>query len=212
MPAQRITDAARQLANVDPVMKRLIAEHGLPDLGGRRTGQSRFEQLAEAICYQQLAGKAAEAIWTRVRALVVGPFTPEAVLAIGYDALRGAGFSNAKALSLLDLATKVAAGDVRLDRIGRLSDDAVVAELVPVRGIGPWTAEMFLIFTLKRLDVWPVGDYGVRAGYAVAYDLVVMPSSKELVPLGDRFRPYRTLVAWYCWQALIATRNVVMPR
>ena len=96
---------------------------------------------------------------------------------------------------------------MRLDRIGRLSDEAVVAELTPVRGIGPWTAEMFLIFTLKRLDVWPVGDYGVRAGYAVAYDLAAMPSSKELVPLGDRFRPYRTMVAWYCWQAFIASRQ-----
>ncbi|MEY2461367.1 MAG: DNA-3-methyladenine glycosylase, partial [Acidimicrobiaceae bacterium] len=188
MPTQALTDGARELAKRDPVMKRLIAEHGLPDLGGRRVGRTRFEQLAEAICFQQLAGKAAEAIWSRVRALVLGPFTPEAVLAVGYDALRGAGFSNAKALSLLDLAAKVAAGEVRLDRIGRLSDEAVVAELVPVRGIGPWTAEMFLIFTLKRLDVWPVGDYGVRAGYAVAYDLNAMPSAQELVPLGDRFR------------------------
>jgi 3-methyladenine DNA glycosylase/8-oxoguanine DNA glycosylase len=207
MPSQALTEGARQLAKRDPVMKRLIAEHGLPVLGGRRTGRSRFEQLGEAICYQQLAGKAAEAIWHRVRTLVDGPFTPEAVLAAGYDALRGAGFSNAKALSLLDLAAKVASGDVRLDRIGRLSDDAVVAELIPVRGIGPWTAEMFLIFTLKRLDVWPVGDYGVRAGYAVAYDLASMPSAADLIPLGDRFRPYRTMVAWYCWQALIATRQ-----
>jgi 3-methyladenine DNA glycosylase/8-oxoguanine DNA glycosylase len=207
MPTERLTDGARHLAKRDPVMKRLIAEHGLPDLGGRRTGRTRFEQLAEAICYQQLAGKAAEAIWNRVRVLVDGPFTPEGVLAIGHDALRGAGFTNAKALSLLDLASKVASGDVRLDRIGRLSDEAVVAELTPVRGIGPWTAEMFLIFTLKRLDVWPVGDYGVRAGYAVAYDLTNMPSPQELVPLGDRFRPYRTMVAWYCWQALIASRD-----
>jgi 3-methyladenine DNA glycosylase/8-oxoguanine DNA glycosylase len=206
MPAERLTEGARHLAKRDPVMKRLIAEHGLPVLGGRRTGQTRFEQLGEAICYQQLAGKAAEAIWLRVRLLVDGSFTPESVLDVGYDALRGAGFSNAKALSLLDLAHKVAAGEVRLDRIGRLSDEAVVAELTPVRGIGPWTAEMFLIFTLKRLDVWPVGDYGVRAGYAVAYD-VPMPSSQELAALGDRFRPYRTMVAWYCWQALIASRT-----
>jgi 3-methyladenine DNA glycosylase/8-oxoguanine DNA glycosylase len=207
MPSQALTDAARQLAKRDSVMKRLSAEHGVPDLGGRRTGRTRFEQLAEAICYQQLAGKAAEAIWMRVRTLVDGAFTPEAVLVVGYDALRGAGFSNAKALSLLDLSGKVATGEVRLDRIGRLSDEAVVAELVPVRGIGPWTAEMFLIFTLKRLDVWPVGDYGVRAGYAVAYDLAAMPSPQELIQLGDRFRPYRTLVAWYCWQALIASRE-----
>jgi 3-methyladenine DNA glycosylase/8-oxoguanine DNA glycosylase len=202
MPAQHLVDGTRHLARRDPVMKRLIKEHGLPDLGGRRTDRTRFERLAEAICYQQLAGKAAEAIWRRVRTLVDGPFAPEALLAVGYDALRGAGLSNAKALSLLDLADKVTSGSVRLDRIGRLSDEAIVAELTPVRGIGPWTAEMFLIFTLQRLDVWPVGDYGVRAGYARAYDLAAMPSSKELIPLGDPFHPYRSLAAWYLWRAL----------
>jgi 3-methyladenine DNA glycosylase/8-oxoguanine DNA glycosylase len=205
MPSPSLTDAARELRKRDPVMRRLYEEHGLPKLDTLR-GRSRFEQLAESICYQQLAGKAAEAIWNRVRATVDGPFTPEAVLRVGYDPLRGAGFSNAKALSVLDLAAKCAAGDVRLERIGRLDDEAVIAELVPVRGIGRWTAEMFLIFTLKRLDVWPVDDLGVRAGYAVAYDLTNLPSSKELAPLGDRFRPYRTLVAWYCWQALITSR------
>jgi 3-methyladenine DNA glycosylase/8-oxoguanine DNA glycosylase len=129
------------------------------------------------------------------------------VLAVDYDKLRGAGFSNAKALSVLDLAARCATGEVRLERIGRLDDEAVIAELVPVRGIGRWTAEMFLIFTLQRLDVWPVDDLGVRAGYQVAYDLTNMPSSKELAPLGDKFRPYRTLAAWYCWQAIIATRT-----
>ncbi len=201
MPAQALVDGTRHLARRDPVMKRLIAEHGPPMLRGRRAGRTRFEQLSEAICYQQLAGKAAEAIWNRVRTLVDGPLVPDAVLAVGYDALRSAGLSNAKALSLLDLADKVATGTVRLERIGRLSDEAVVAELVTVRGIGPWTAEMFLIFTLQRLDVWPVGDYGVRAGYALAYE-VALPSSKELLPLGDPFRPYRSLAAWYLWRAI----------
>ena len=207
MPSARLTDATRALAALDPVMDRLVAEHGVPTFGRTLSGTTRFEQLAESICYQQLAGKAAEAIWRRVRAEVNGPFTPEAVLAVGYDKLRGAGFSNAKALSVLDLAAKVADGSVRLDRIGRLSDEAVINELVPVRGIGRWTAEMFLIFTLKRLDVWPVDDLGVRAGYGVAYGRDPMPTAKELGPLGDPFRPYRTLAAWYCWQAIIASRQ-----
>lgn len=195
-------DAVAAFAALDPVMARLVEQHGPPALGGRRSGQSRFEQLAEAICYQQLAGKAAASIWARVRALVPGAFTPEAVLAAGYDALRGAGFSNAKALSLLDLATKVDDGTVRLDRIGRLDDDAVVEHLVVVRGIGRWTAEMFCIFTLRRLDVWPVGDYGVRAGWAKAYGLAELPTPKALEAEGERFRPYRTLAAWYCWRAV----------
>ncbi len=187
-------------------MAHLRATHGVPTFSALK-GTSRFEQLAESICYQQLAGKAAEAIWARVKAAVGESFTPEAVLAAGYETLRGAGFSNAKALSVLDLAAKVATGEVRLERIGRLDDEAVIDALVPVRGIGRWTAEMFLIFTLQRLDVWPVDDLGVRAGYQVAYGLTAMPSAKELVPLGDRFRPYRSLATWYCWQAIIATRT-----
>src|SRR5690349_1591319 len=167
MPPARITgrEAVAAVSAVDPVMAELVIEHGMPKLGGRRTGDTRFEQLAEAICYQQLAGKAAEAIWSRTRAIVDGPFTPEAVLDAGYDALRAAGTSESRAVSTLDLAEKVVSGQVRVDRIGRLSDEDVVEELVRVEGIGPWTAEMFLIFTLRRLDVWPVGDYGVRVGY-----------------------------------------------
>ncbi|MEY2463824.1 MAG: DNA-3-methyladenine glycosylase [Acidimicrobiaceae bacterium] len=192
-----------ELAALDPVMEALIAEHGPPrELFSRRRGRSRFELLAESICYQQLAGKAAEAIWGRVRRLVDGPFTPEAVLALGAGPVRAAGFSNAKVASVLDLSAKVASGAVRLDRIGRLDDEAVIEQLITVRGIGRWTAEMFLMFTLHRLDVWPVGDLGVRAGYGRAYGLATMPTAKELLPLGDRFRPWRSLAAWYCWRVV----------
>ena len=197
-----LRDATAALARLDPVMAKLVAEHGPPRLGARRAGGSRYEQLAEAICYQQLAGKAAEAIWRRVRALVDGPFTPEAVLALGPEPLRGAGFSGAKVASLLDLSAKVADGTVRLDRIGRMSDDQIVEHLTVVRGIGRWTAEMFCIFTLRRLDVWPTGDLGVRVGYERAYGLTEAPTAKELEPLGDRFRPYRSLAAWYCWRVV----------
>jgi DNA-3-methyladenine glycosylase II len=197
-----LTDAVDAVTSIDPVMAALAEQHGPPKLGGRRSGKTRFEELAEAICYQQLAGRAAEAIWRRVVAAVGDPFTPEAVLSAGFDALRGSGFSRAKAESVLDLATRVHRGEVGLDRIGRLDDAAVVQQLTLVKGIGPWTAEMFLIFTLKRLNVWPVGDYGVRAGYAKAYDLPALPTPKELLPLGDRFAPYRTVAAWYCWRAV----------
>jgi 3-methyladenine DNA glycosylase/8-oxoguanine DNA glycosylase len=189
-------------AALDPVMARLVDELRPPryDLHHGGPGASRFEQLAQAIAYQQLAGKAAAAIWNRVAAAVGRPFTPEAVLTAGPEALRAAGFSGAKTASVLDLATKVATGEVRLARIGRLADDDVVAELTKVRGIGRWTAEMFLIFTLGRLDVWPVTDLGVRAGYARAYGLAELPSPKALDEEGHRFRPYRSLAAWYCWR------------
>ena len=154
------------------------------------------------ICYQQLAGRAAAAIHGRFEALFDGKPTPEAVLAMPLEQLRGAGLSNAKATSIVDLAEKVDAGDVALDRVARLPDEEVVRELVLVRGIGEWTAHMFLMFQLGRLDVWPTLDFGVRNGFARLYRLDEMPTPKQLGPEGDRFRPYRSLVAWYCWRAV----------
>ena len=102
---------------------------------------------------------------------------------------------------MLDLADRVATGEIRLERIGRLADEDVIAELTPVWGIGRWTAQMFLMFTLGRLDVWPIGDYGVRAGYAKAWGLAAMPAEKEMEALGAPFAGARSLVAWYCWRA-----------
>src|SRR5262249_26104904 len=170
-----------------------------------RRGRPRLPHcagLARAINYQQLPGRAAAAIHGRFAALFDGEApTPEAVLAMPVARLRGAGLSASKAASIRDLAEKVVDGSVQLDRVNRLPDDEIVRELTLVRGIGPWTAEMFLIFQLGRLDVWPVGDYGVRKGYALLYGLADAPPPKELEPLGDRFRPYRSVAAWYCWRA-----------
>ena len=128
--------------------------------------------------------------------------TPEAVLAAPPELLSSCGLSRAKSASIRDLADKVACGDVTLDRIGRLSDDQVVDHLTQVRGIGPWTAQMFLMSTLGRLDVWPIGDYGVRAGFGRAWGLAEIPTPGQLHGLGEPFRPYRSLVAWYCWRAV----------
>jgi DNA-3-methyladenine glycosylase II len=127
---------------------------------------------------------------------------PEPLLALSDETLRAVGLSRAKVISLRDLAAKVLDGTVVLSPRGlaRQSDEEVTARLTNVRGIGPWSAEMFLIFQLRRLDVWPVGDLGVRRGYGLAWD-VPMPTARQLAPLGDRFRPYRTVVAWYCWRA-----------
>ena len=123
-------------------------------------------------------------------------------MALPDSALRAAGLSANKVASLRDLATKVLDTTVVLSPRGlsRESDDEVVARLCTVRGIGEWTAQMFLMFQLRRLDVWPTGDLGVRRGYGLAWD-VPMPTEKELDPLGDPYRPYRSVVAWYCWRA-----------
>jgi DNA-3-methyladenine glycosylase II len=196
-----VAAAARTLARRDPVLKRMLREHGVPELHRVRRSRSHFAELARMICYQQLAGRAAAAIHGRFEALFDGAPTPEAVLALPFERLRGAGLSNAKATSIVDLATKVEQGLVELDRVARMSDEKVVSELILVRGIGEWTAHMFLMFQLGRLDVWPIGDFGVRAGFARMYDLDPTPTPKQLEAEGDRFKPYRSLVAWYCWRA-----------
>jgi DNA-3-methyladenine glycosylase II len=193
--------ATAEVARRDPVIRRLIEQGGPLKLRPPRD-PDHFVELMESIVYQQLAGAAASAIWRRVAALFDGRITPEAVLAVSDVTFRSAGLSRNKAASIRDLATKVADGTVPLEKINRLRDDVIVERLSQVRGIGPWTAEMFLIFTLRRLDVWPVLDYGVRKGWALAYGLPELPSPKQLHPEGDRFRPYRTVVAWYCWRAV----------
>jgi len=193
--------AAEMLASRDPVLAGLIAAAG-PIRLGRRTG-SHFAGLVEAIVYQQLAGAAARAIHGRLVAALDDDVQPEALLSLSDETLRAAGLSVNKARSLRDLAAKVLDGTVILSPRGlsRQSDEEVIARLSTVRGIGPWTAQMFLIFRLRRLDVWPTGDFGVRQGYGLAWK-VPMPTARELEPLGDPYRPYRTVVAWYCWRAV----------
>lgn len=193
--------AASELAARDPVMARLMAAAGPPRLKRPPTGE-HFAALCRSVVYQQLAGKAAAAIYGRVCAALGGPPAPESVLAAPAEALRGAGLSAAKARTLVALAEAATSGTLTLERARRMDDEELVAHLSVLPGIGRWTAEMFLIFTLGRLDVWPVGDYGVRKGYTLAYGLPELPTAKQLAPLGDAFRPYRSVAAWYCWRAV----------
>ena len=190
-----------RLGTCDPVMADLIERHGPPPLHPRVPTPLRFDALARSILYQQLAGKAAAAIHARFSAALGGTATAESVLAAPPGLLVSCGLSRAKAAALCDLAEHVVDGRLNLTRIGRLPDERVIEQLVQVRGIGRWTAEMFLLRTLGRLDVWPTGDLGVRAGFALGWKLPDVPSPKELEALGDPFRPYRSLVAWYCWRA-----------
>ncbi len=200
MTGATLQDATAVLSASDPVLAALIERHGPPPRRRRVPASDRFGQLAQSIVYQQLAGKAAASIHGRLVEALGGAVTPEAVLAATPEQLAGCGLSRAKAASLRDLADKVATGAISLERIGRLSDEEVVAHLTLVRGIGPWTAQMFLISTLGRLDVWPVGDLGVRVGFGRAWGLDEVPSPGTLEALGEPFRPYRSLVAWYCWR------------
>jgi DNA-3-methyladenine glycosylase II len=198
----KVADGARELAARDARLAVYVEQIGPPDLRRGRPRRGHFAELARMICYQQLAGRAAAAIHGRFELLFDGEPSPEAVLARSDDELRGVGLSAAKVASIRDLAGKTLDGLVELDRMGRLADDTVVRELTLVRGIGEWTAHMFLMFQLGRLDVWPTLDLGVRNGYGRIFGVDPAPTAKELAPLGDPFRPYRSLVAWYCWRAV----------
>jgi len=192
--------AARDLAGRDPAIATLVAEAGPPRF--RPPHDSHFAALVRSILYQQLAGPAAAAIHGRLIDTLGGDVAPERVLAVAPETLRSVGLSGNKAGSITDLATKVLDGTVVLEPRGlaREPDEEVIARLSAVRGIGRWTAEMFLMFQLRRLDVWPTGDLGVRRGYGLAHR-VAMPTPRDLGPLGDAYRPYRSVAAWYCWRA-----------
>jgi DNA-3-methyladenine glycosylase II len=198
-------EATAHLARVDPALGRLIQAVG--PFSPRVPDGDSFDTLARAIVFQQLAGRAAQAIYGRFVALYAGRPTAEAILQTSPEDLRGVGLSGAKAASIYDLASRTADGTVPLDHLDDLSDDEIVERLSLVRGIGRWTAEMFLIFHLRRLDVWPVDDFGVRKGYAAIHGLAEPPTPKVLGPLGEIYRPYRSVAAWYCWRAV----DTVLP-
>jgi DNA-3-methyladenine glycosylase II len=192
---------AKHIARVDPAFARVVAAAG--PFAPRPPSADPFNALARAIAYQQLAGRAAAAIHGRFLALYGTELpAPPTVLATPVDDLRACGLSGAKTAAILDLALKFTDGTVPLERLGAMPDDEVVARLSEVRGVGRWTAEMFLLFDLRRPDVWPVDDFGVRKGWAALHGMEAMPKPKELMALGEPLRPHRSAAAWYCWRAV----------
>jgi DNA-3-methyladenine glycosylase II len=197
--------ATRAVAEADPVMAAFMERAGpfVPRAGS----PDSFQALVRSILYQQLAGSAAAAIHARFVDTLGGRVTPEAIRDCDPAAMRAAGLSGAKAAAVTDLAARVLDGTVPLDDAPRLDDADIIRRLCTVRGIGTWTAEMFLMFQLQRPDVWPVGDLGVRQGYRLIYGMEAMPTPRELGTAGERFRPYRSLAAWYCWEAVHIARS-----
>jgi len=199
-----VKKAIKHLAGTDPRFAALIERVRPFDVVARPLVRP-FDALAESIAYQQLSGKAAATIFGRVRSLYPKRkwLDPKLVLATSDETLRACGLSRSKTAALKDLAAKTLDGTVPSGRVlARMSDEEIIERLTAVRGIGRWTVEMLLLFDLGRPDVWPVTDYGVQKGYAKTFGKRKLPTPKQLHAVGEQWRPYRSVAAWYFWRAL----------
>ncbi|HTH50265.1 MAG TPA: DNA-3-methyladenine glycosylase 2 family protein [Candidatus Limnocylindria bacterium] len=197
-------EAHAHLHKADPIMRRLIKQVGPCELKPDRR-RSPYEALVRAVAHQQLNGTAAETITRRFIALFPGKRfpAPEDLASVTDEQIRGAGFSRAKLAAIRDISAKALDGTVPTRRvIAKWGDDEIVDHLSQCRGVGRWTVEMFLMFTLGRQDVLPADDFGVQNGFRLAYGLEAMPKPKELLAFGEKWRPHRTTAAWYLWRAV----------
>ena len=204
-PAAKWTKHDRELMKADPKLGKLMKEQGPihPDRDRRASRPDPYPTLAQAICGQQLSVKAAATIWGRIEELFGGGVpTPEQVIDADPQALRDAGLSWSKVSYFRDLAEHVRDGELDLERLPELPDEEVISELTEIKGIGRWTAEMFLIFHLGRPDVLSTGDLGIRKAAQLAHGLDEMPTPAELDEMGEAWRPHRTLACLYLWRSL----------
>ncbi len=194
--------AQRLLVRRDPVLATLIRRHGPCGIGDAvRVGH--FAALVRSIVFQQLSTKAASTIHGRLTSLMApDEVTPHTLAALTDEQIRGAGISRQKGLYLRDLCARVTSGEVALDGIDSLDDEAVISALTTVKGVGRWTAEMFLMFRLQRPDVLPVGDFGIVSAVQKAYGLRKRPTPERLRAIGEAWKPYRSIACWYLWRSL----------
>jgi len=191
--------AINHLKKCDPVLRAIIERVGPFRM---EYGEPQFSSLAEAIVYQQLNGKAAETIFKRFAALAADPVTPEGILKLSEEQLRGVGLSKQKSAYLRDLAQKTAEGILDFSKLPELPDEEVIEHLTQVKGIGLWTAHMFLIFSLRRLNVLPTGDYGVQMALKRHYRKRKLPKPKDMEKIARAWEPYRSMACWYMWRSL----------
>jgi len=207
VPHAKLDDVARQIVSDDQAFAPLVAQVGSAPVQRVRPPRERFPALVSAVVSQLLSTKAADTIHSRVVNECDGVVTADAILHIGPDRLRSAGLSNAKAATVQTLARRTVDGTLRLDQHARWDDAAITDELMSVRGVGPWTIQVYLLFTLGRPDVWPVGDLGVRRGWSLIHSDPELISAKQLQHAGDPHAGRRSAVAWYCWQAVHLERG-----
>ncbi len=193
-------DIYQELRSKDKILSDLIDQHGPMTIDTTRDA-TRFEALVRSVLHQQLTRHAADAIYSRMVELLGGSLTPQDLVRIELQTLKTCGLSQAKALAIQGLAQDIVEKKLNLKLLESLDDIEVFEILCSYRGIGIWTAQMFCIFQLNRIDIWPSSDYGIRKGFSKAYSLDHLPSPKELDQIGNQFKPYRTILAWYCWRA-----------
>jgi DNA-3-methyladenine glycosylase II len=196
---QRIVD---EISDTDKRFAKVISESPLCTIGSTASPESNFESLVSSVISQQLAVKAAETIYGRLTQLAKGNVTPVQIAKLSDTALREIGVSGAKAKTIQGLAQASITGTVPINDLHELSDEEVFNGLTSLWGIGPWTVDMFMMFQLHRLDIWPTGDLGVRRGWESIHKLSEQIDPKALEVKGEKFRPYRSVVAWYCWRHL----------
>jgi DNA-3-methyladenine glycosylase II len=191
--------AVLHLSHSDPVLRAIIERVGPFRM---EYGEPEFHSLAEAIVYQQLNGKAAVTIFKRFAALAGEPLTPEGILKLSEEQLRSVGLSKQKSSYLRDLAAKTHEGKLDFGRLPKLSDDEVIEHLTQVKGIGVWTAHMFLMFALRRPNVLPTGDFGVRMAMKKYYKKRTLPKPDQMEKIAKAWEPYRSVACWYLWKSL----------
>jgi DNA-3-methyladenine glycosylase II len=199
---QKMRKIVAELSSRDKKLAKVISEHKLCTIGRNPKPVTHFESLVESVISQQLAVKAADTIYGRVKKLAIGQVTPKRIVGISESQMREAGVSAAKFKAIQGLASAALEKEININKLHEIeSDEEIFNQLTSLWGIGPWTVDMFMIFQLGRLDIWPTGDLGVRRGWETIYKLPEKITPVELEKKGEKFRPYRSVVGWYCWRA-----------
>ena len=199
---QKMKKIVADLSSRDKRLAKVISEHQLCTIGRDPKPVTHFESLVESVISQQLAVKAADTIYGRVKKLAGGQVIPKQIARINESKMREAGVSAAKFKAIQGLTSAALEKQIKINKLHEIeSDEEIFKQLTSLWGIGPWTVDMFMIFQLGRLDIWPTGDLGVRRGWETIYNLSEKITPAELEKKGEKYRPYRSVVAWYCWRA-----------
>ena len=199
---EQMSAFTRKIVKADPAFSSIIKASPLCTIGRKRNTRSHYETLVTSIISQQLSTKAADSITRRLREQAAGKIDPDSISLMSPEQLRGCGLSNAKVRAISELTTAISSKTINFHRFPYLSNEEISKELTALWGIGRWTVEMFLMFHLGRLDVWPVGDLGVRRGWEKLHKLDAQIEPEQLDLKGSQFEGFQSIVAWYCWRAL----------